>query len=163
LRYISALLLFFYGVSKLTGHQLNLPSEIAHRQIGSLDGYTLTWFYYGYSHTYKYILGLIQVTCAWLLLFRKTALLAALMIVPMMINILLINIFYTIAPGAEGTATFIIVSMLLLIWHQREPLIRVLWTTQTPESNTTKLHWIIRGLICLFVLGQIIVGSQMPH
>jgi hypothetical protein len=52
--------------------------------------------HFGYSHTYKSILGAIHVICAALLLFRKTALLAAVVMVPMMINILLINIFYSI-------------------------------------------------------------------
>lgn len=153
-------MLYFYGVSKITGHQLSLPSEIAQRPIGSLDGYTLTWFYYGYSHTYKDILGLIQIICASLLLFRKSALLAAVMIVPMMINILLVNLFYSITSGAQRTAAFILGCMLFLLWHHREALTGVLWTAQSAETRATqKLHWIIRALVLLFVLGQIIVGT----
>jgi hypothetical protein len=93
-------MLYFYGVSKVTGHQLTVPSWVAKKPVGSLDGYTLTWFYYGYSPAYKDILGLIQITCASLLLFRKSALLAAAMVMPMMVNILLVNIFYSITSGA---------------------------------------------------------------
>ena len=47
LRYLCAVLLCFYGVSKLTGHQLVVPSWVAQKPIGSLDGYTLTWYYFG--------------------------------------------------------------------------------------------------------------------
>ncbi|MBB6142143.1 hypothetical protein HNQ77_000081 [Silvibacterium bohemicum] len=164
LRYICAVLLCFYGVSKLTGHQLVVPSWVAQKPIGSLDGYTLTWYYFGYSHTYKYILGAIQVICAALLLFRKTALLAALMMVPMMINILLINIFYSITFGAERTATFILGCMLLFLWHQREALIETLWTSQPTESSPAqKRHWFARGLVLLFVIGEIVFGTVMGH
>jgi hypothetical protein len=162
LRYLSAWMLYFYGVSKLTGHQLTVPPWVAQKPIGSLDGYTLTWYYFGYSHTYKYILGSIQVIGASLLLFRKTALLAALMMAPMMVNILLINIFYSITYGAERTAAFILGCMLLLLWHEREALFQVLWIGQSAElKSKQKPHWIFRTLILLFVLGEIILGSTL--
>ena len=162
LRYLSAWMLYFYGVSKLTGHQLTVPPWVAHKPIGSLDGYTLTWYYFGYSHTYKYILGATQVIGASLLLFRKTALLGALLMAPMMVNILLINIFYSITFGAERTATFILGCMLLLLWHEREALFRVLWISQSAElKSEQKVHWIFRTLILLFVLGEIILGSTL--
>jgi hypothetical protein len=73
LRYICAFLLYMYGMSKLAHMQFHLPAEIAHRPVGSLSGYELTWYYYGYSRTYACILGLAQVFGATLLLFRKTA------------------------------------------------------------------------------------------
>ena len=164
LRYLCALLLYFYGVSKLTGHQLVVPSWVAQKPIGSLDGYTLTWYYFGYSHTYKYILGLIQVTCASLLLFRKSALLGAAMIVPMMVNILFVNIFYSITAGAERTAAFILGCMLLLLWHQRQALFALLWTGQSTESRSAQRnHWIIRALVFFFVLAQIVAGRLIAH
>lgn len=164
LRYLSAWMLYFYGVSKLTGHQLVVPAWVAQKPIGSLDGYTLTWYYFGYSHAYKYILGSIQVAGASLLLFRKSALFAATMMAPVMVNIVLINLFYSITAGAERTALFILGCMLLLVWHQREALFRVLWTSQSPESGSRqKHHWIIRALILLFVLGEVILGTVMAH
>jgi hypothetical protein len=164
LRYICAVLLCFYGVSKLTGHQLVVPPWVAQKPIGSLDAYTLTWYYFGYSHTYKYILGAIQVTCASLLLFRKSALIAAVMMVPMMVNIMLINVFYSITAGAERTAAFILGCMLLLLWHQREALFATLWASQPTESSSAqKRHWFIRGLVLLFVIGEVIFGTVMGH
>jgi hypothetical protein len=164
LRYICAVLLCFYGVSKLTGHQLVVPAWVAQKPIGSLDGYTLTWYYFGYSHTYKYILGALQVTCAALLLFRKSALIAAVMTVPMMVNIMLINVFYNIAPGAERTAAFILGCMLLFLWHQREALFERLWTSQPTELRSAqKRHWLIRGLVLLFVIGEVLFGMFMGH
>ena len=164
LRYVCAVLLCFYGVSKLTGHQLVVPPWVAQRPIGSLDGYTLTWYYFGYSHMYKYILGAIQVVCAALLLFRKSALIAALIMLPMMVNILLINLFYSIAPGAESTAVFILGCMLLFLWHQRKELFETLWRSQPTEpSSAHRRHWIIRGLVLLFVVGQVIFGMSIAH
>ena len=68
-------------------------AELAARPVGSLNGYQLTWFYRGYSRIYASILGMTQVGGATLLLFRKTTLLGAVLMLPVMANILLINIF----------------------------------------------------------------------
>jgi hypothetical protein len=37
LRYICACLLYFYGMAKLSGHQLTVPAEMAQQPIGSLS------------------------------------------------------------------------------------------------------------------------------
>jgi hypothetical protein len=164
LRYVCALLLYFYGMSKLTGHQLTVPPEIAQKPVNLLSGYWLTWYYYSYSHAYKDILGLTQIAGASLLLFRKTALIAAAMMVPVMANIVLINIFYAIAVGAELTATFILFSMMLLMWNQRVELLAVFWGGQAGEPVAArKFHWMMRALVLLVVLVQVIVGTLLYH
>jgi hypothetical protein len=116
LRYLSAFLLFTYAGSKMLGRQFTLPAEIALRPVGSLTGYQLAWLYYGHSHTYAVILGLIQLAGGALLLFRKTALLGAALMLPVMTNIVMINVFFHIAWGAMCTSAFIFASMLAVRW-----------------------------------------------
>jgi len=41
LRYLCAVMLYFDVVSKVTGHQLVVPSWVAQKPLGSVDGYTL--------------------------------------------------------------------------------------------------------------------------
>ena len=108
LRYLSAFLLFTYASSKMLGRQFTLPPEIALRPAGSLSGYQLAWLYYGHSHAYAVILGLIQFGGGGaLLLFRKSALLGAALMLPVMTNIVMINVFFHIAWGAMCTSAFI--------------------------------------------------------
>ncbi len=96
LRYVSAYLILTYGTRKLVGGgQFALGRTLGSRPIGSLSGFELTWFYYGYSHAYGIILGLTQVLGGVLLLFRKSALLGAALLAPVMANILMINIFFS--------------------------------------------------------------------
>jgi hypothetical protein len=104
LRYVSAFLLFTYALSKMLGRQFTLPPEIALRPAGALSGYQLAWLYYGHSHAYALILGLIQLGGGALLLFRKTAVLGAALMLPVMTNIVMINVFFHIAWGAMGTS-----------------------------------------------------------
>lgn len=152
LRYACAWFLYFYGITKITGHQLVLPASFAQQPIGSLSGYNLTWYYFGYSHAYTYILGIIQVVSATLLLFRKTALLAAMVMLPVMANIVMINFFYGISPGAKRVAIFITVSLLFLLWHERDAFRVLFWNSQSSEARTAKVHWIARSVVILYAL-----------
>jgi hypothetical protein len=113
LRYVSAFLLFTYALSKMLGRQFTLPPEIALRPVGALSGYQLAWLYYGHSHAYALILGLIQLGGGALLLFRKTALLGAALMLPVMTNIVMINVFFHIAWGAMGTSAAMIVLLVI--------------------------------------------------
>src|SRR5512136_2018897 len=147
LRYLSAFLLFTYGSSKLLGRQFTLPPEVASRPVGSLTGYQLAWFYYSYSHVYAVILGLIQLAGATLLLFRKTALLGAALMLPVMTNILMINVFFSIALGALCTSAFIFASMLAVLWHHRRALVGVFWTDQTGEPANVRRYYRITAAL----------------
>ena len=153
LRYLSSFLLFTYGSSKLLGRQFTLPPEMALRPVGSLSGYQLAWFYYSYSHVYAVILGLIQLAGGALLLFRKTALLGAVLTLPVMTNILMINVFFFIAWGALCTSAFIFASMLAVLWHHRDALVGVFWTHQAGEpANVRRYYRIAAALIILLVI-----------
>lgn len=152
-RYLSSFLLFTYASSKMLGRQFTLPPDIALRPVGSLSGYQLAWLYYGHSHAYAIILGLIQFAGGALLLFRKTALLGAALMLPVMTNILMINVFFFIAWGAMGTSVFIFASMLALLWHQRHALVGVFWTGQAGEpASVRRHHRTVATLVALLVI-----------
>lgn len=150
LRYACAWWLYFYGISKIAGHQLQMPASFAQKPVGSLSGYELTWYYFGYSHVYTYILGAIQIASATLLLFRKTSLIAAMVMLPVMANIVMINLFYWIGWGAMGTSLFITVALLLILWREREAFRALLWDTQHAEARTSKAHWVTRCVVLLY-------------
>jgi len=158
LRYFCAFMLYMYGTSKLLHFQFNLQSELAPRPIGSLNGYQLTWFYFGVSRVYACILGLTQVAGATLLLFRKTTLMGALAMLPIMVNILLINMFILVDDyGPYVISTLICISLLTVLWHQRRGLSTLLWSAQNDEPESSKrTHWWIRSSIVLIVASMII-------
>jgi|ERR1700723_3409988 hypothetical protein len=158
LRYLSAWMLLTYGLAKLAGVQFHAP-DVAQRPVSSLSGYQLTWFYYSYSHAYGSILGLVQLTGGILLLFRKIATLGAAMMLPVMINILLINLFFAIGWGAQGIAAFIFASMLALLWRDRAALFGCFWSCQEAEpTNSRRFHRSVAVLIVLLVIAEIVFG-----
>jgi hypothetical protein len=160
LRYLCAFLLYMYGVSKLAHMQFSLPAATANRPIGSLTGYELTWYYFGYSRTYACILGLTQVAGATLLMFRRTAFLGAAVMLPVMGNILLVNLFILVNDyGPEFMATLILCSLLVILWHERGVLISAFWKSQISESPRSRtLHIVIRVLIVAAVVSIMTAG-----
>src|SRR5262249_30844662 len=153
LRYLSGFLLFTYGLSKLLGIQFTLPPETALRPVGSLTGRQLTWYYYSYSHAYANILGLTQLAGGAMLLFRKTAMLGAAMILPVMLNSLMVNIFSSIALVALCTSAFIVGSMLAILWHDRRALVDVFWTDQVSEPASVRRYYrMVAAAVVLLVI-----------
>ena len=165
LRYFCAFMLFMYGFSKLLHVQFNLQSQLSQQPVGSLTGYQLTWYYYGYSRIYACLLGLTQVAGGSLLLFRKTALLAALLMTPVMSNILLINIFILVNDyGPYVISAVILASLLLILWQERFALVSLLWSSQVSEAAVSRrTHWWIRSLILVIVVSILIAGSLLQH
>lgn len=159
LRYLSAWLLLTYGISKLAGVQFTHGTDLAQRPVGSLSGYQLTWYYYGFSHAYASILGLIQIAGGTILLFRKTAMLGAAMMLPVMTNILMVNLFFIIGLGALCTSAFIFAAMLALLWHDCAGLVGLFWRSQSAEpANSRRFHRSVAALIVLLVIAEIVFG-----
>jgi hypothetical protein len=133
-------MLYMYGISKLLHLQFNMQSQLAQQAVGSLSGYQLTWFYFGFSRVYATILGLTQVAGATLLLFRKTTLLGTLAMLPVMANILLINMFILVNDyGPYLISGLICASLLIILWQQRAALFSRLWSTQNGEAVRREL------------------------
>jgi hypothetical protein len=162
LRYISAYLVLTYGTRKLIGGgQFALGPALSSLSVGSLSGFELTWFYYGYSHAYGTILGLTQILGGVLLLFRRSTLLGAAILSPVMANILMINIFFHIALGAEIAAAFLLGSTMLLLWQEREGIIRLFWRDQSSETRMeNRTQEVALAIVVLLVLAQVFVFAK---
>jgi hypothetical protein len=165
LRYFCAFMLYMYGTSKLLHFQFHLNAELAQRPIGSLNGYELTWFYFGYSRSYSVILGLTQIVGATLLLFRKTTLLAAAAMLPVMANIVLINAFILVDDwGPYFMSVVICSSLLVILWYQRAWIFGVFWGGQDGEpAASRRLHVWIRVAIVGAVLAIMGTGAILQR
>jgi hypothetical protein len=115
IRYSIAINLCRFGWAKLFGLQFNVPESIAVQPINQLSGEWLTWFYFGYSHTFGIIVGMIQIVGSYLLLFRRTLLLGAIMLFSFMLNLTLINIFYQMNLGGLLQSIILTIGILFLI------------------------------------------------
>ena len=114
--------------------------------VGSLTGFDLTWFYYGYSYEMACIIGFCQIIGAALLLFRRTTLIGVCMLLPIIVNIIFINIYYMVLPLAIINSLFITAGLLLLLLLRWEELKRIFLDIprHMPTLNAPIFKWVLR-------------------
>lgn len=122
IRYWLALSISSYGFAKILKTQFQTPDFLLDTPLSSLSGMSLTWYYYGYSYPMAVIIGLLQIGGSILLLYRKTTLLGVLILFPVMVNIVLINLFYKIAIGAFFNSIVYSLALVFFLFLHRERL-----------------------------------------
>jgi hypothetical protein len=121
IRYCIAFNLSSFGWKKVLGLQFVVPFDIASKPMNQQSGEWLTWFYFGHSPTFGLIIAAIQIIGSYLLLFRRTMLLAEVILFSFMLNLTLINIFYGMNAGAllQSLAVTVGLLFLLVLEHKR--------------------------------------------
>ncbi len=136
LRYLSAILLFAYGFAKINGSQFTILDSELDKPMGQVGGLWLTWYYFGFSHFYGTILALVEIGGGILLMFRRTTLLGACLLVPMLTNVVLIDIFYGVDPGATAVAILLLAAMAGLIAPRKQELMALLWPQRISVAHS---------------------------
>jgi uncharacterized membrane protein YphA (DoxX/SURF4 family) len=96
MRYYLAYIIFSYGFAKVFAGQFPHTMANMDARFVELTPMRVAWAFFGYSRGYQEFLGWGEVIPAVLLLFRRTALLGALMMFIVMLNVFLINIFFDV-------------------------------------------------------------------
>jgi len=130
LRYFVALAVIQYGFAKLNGAMFTILQSELDKPLGGVSGFWLTWYYFGYSSIYGNFIALVQVVGGALLLFRKTTLLGTCILLPVIGNIILIDIFYAIDLGALLVAMILFACLLGIASFHKDELIAVFWSKQ---------------------------------
>jgi len=117
--YFVAIDLCMFASRKIFHLQFYAPEGLTDKVASSLSGEQLTIVYFSHSYTFGLIIAAMQIGGSLLLLFRRTRLLGAFVLFPVVANIILIDIFYDIETGALIQAIVIslaLVYLLLMEW-----------------------------------------------
>ena len=127
IRYWLALSISSYGFAKILKTQFQTPDYLLDMPLSAVDGMDLTWYYFGYSYPLAAIIGLFQIGGSILLLYRRTTLLGTMILLPVMINIVLINIFYKISTGAFFNSVIYSLSLIFFLLLHGKRLKVIFW------------------------------------
>ncbi|SFE32476.1 hypothetical protein [Spirosoma endophyticum] len=147
IRYWLALSISTYGFAKILKTQFQTPDFFLDTPLSSLDGMSLTWYYYGYSYPLAVIIGLLQIGGSILLLYRRTTLLGVMILLPVIVNIILINLFYKIAIGAFFNSVVYSLALVFFLFLNRRRLKIILLdlVDQLPDITSNR-SWIKHSL-----------------
>jgi hypothetical protein len=158
LRYYAAFTLLTYGFAKIMGAQFTvLDSQLA-KPMGEVSGFWLTWYYFGYSPVYAAIVAWAQVGGAVLLCFRRTALLGAMLLLPVMVNVVAIDVWvihwrFNESEALRNAAYVLIALVVVVGFHAKE--IYEFWLRLGCKAEFfSRWRWLI-------LAGQIVVVCGM--
>ena len=164
IRYTITFNLASFGWKKIFDLQFIVPTEIAEKPMNQQSGEWLTWYYFGYSKAFGFCITMIQIVGAYFLLFRKTLLLASIVLFAFMINLLMINIFYHLNAGALTQSVLLTLGITFLISLEYDKLVVFfLKTTSTlpsiPFKNALSKHAVRISVLVLSFLFTLYLKS----
>ncbi len=122
IRYGVAFDLIMFGLQKYFHLQFSMPLGLLDFPFSNLSGQDLTFAYFAHSFGFVIFLGTSQVVGAILLLFSRTKLVGVFVLLPVMINITLLNYFYDMDFGQLIHAIILLVALLYFLFTEYKML-----------------------------------------
>ena len=128
--WIIVLAMFIYGGAKL--FQFDGAAEID-KTVSELTGMELMWAFYGYSKSFALTLGIFEIIGGILILIKRTRIIGCLFTSTILVNVIFQDIYFGVHLGALKAAILYQILILIILWLNKEKLIRSLKTLL--ESN----------------------------
>jgi uncharacterized membrane protein YphA (DoxX/SURF4 family) len=147
-----------YGSAKLMDGQFGISAAEATKPVGQLSLFRLSWYLFA-QEPFKSFVGVSQVVAALLLLWNRTALLGALLLLPIAANVLVVNLTYIKMPGLYRRLSYYLLLLGLIFWHYR-PQMHTAWVALTHGLTTRfRYPWWAYGLLPAAALGLELLGT----
>jgi hypothetical protein len=124
--YFLSFIFFGYGFAKVFGNQFSMFTFIADKPLSELNGFEWTWLYFSYSYVYGLFIAFSQFTGAILLVFNRTKYIGALLLVPVIVNIIFIDYCYHIGNDVKVISVFYLLVLVYILQPVLEPLFHLL-------------------------------------
>jgi len=115
LRYYVGYMMLSYGLSKVFRHQFTDMRPYALRTVlGDASPMGLLWDFMNYSAPYTIFGGLCEAVAGFLLLWRRTAAVGAVMVVAVMTNVVMLNFSYDVCVKLFSTRLLVMAALIAL-------------------------------------------------
>lgn len=167
LRYFLGFVMMIYGLTKIMKTQfVILPFSSWVMPLEELHGYEIAWAFLGYSSWFTILLGFLEFIPAVLLLFRKTHYLGALLLFPVLLNVVLINFALDLWNDTKLISILLLsinLFLLLQAWNDLiKPIIQKIWNYQNVHPNIKRE--VIFNILCigllLFLFGRLLIDYK---
>lgn len=169
IRYFLAYIFLTYGFAKVFKDQFSTFLSTMDTPVGQLSGIELTWRFFGYSYAYALFIASSQIISSILLFFRKTTILAAVILMPVISNIVFVNFSHHI-PVKLYSSVYLLMTLYLLSqdFHRLKAL---LWDNRPfgkpafPLSVWKKSYigWIAKAAVIFVIFSSTIGGNYYNY
>jgi len=147
-----------YGGAKLVDGQFGLSAAEAAKPVSQLSLFRLSWYLFA-QEPFKSFVGISQVVAGLLLLWNRTALLGALLLLPIAANVLVVNLTYIKMPGLYWRLSYYLLLLGLIFWHYRSRM-HAAWVALTHGLTTRfRYPWWAYLLLPAAAIGLELLGT----
>lgn len=153
IRYGVAFDLAEFGWAKICHLQLEMPMSKLDLPYNVFSPSDLFWNFFSFSYLFGCIIAALQIVGAMLLLFHRTRLVGAFILLPLLANILLMDIFYQIGYSVVVHASIMMAGILyfLVIEFKRLREFFFAATNRLPELHFSKYVKLIIRLSIIYI------------
>jgi len=156
LAWFIAIDLSMFACRKIFHLQFYAPQALTDKTVSSLSGEQLTIAYFGHSYAFGLCIAFLQLAGAALLIFGRTRLLGIFVLLPVLLNIILIDFFYDIEIGALFQAIALLLGLLYFLLCDYRRLLAFFfpagYTWSSPHSRRAIAGYLLRSLVFLLPL-----------
>jgi uncharacterized membrane protein YphA (DoxX/SURF4 family) len=145
LRFYLAFFMIDYGWGKVTGGQFHiLDPKILDKPLKDVDKFYLAWHLFSMSKVFNVLVGSTQIIGGLLLMFNRTVLLGALILIPILIQILLVDIAFT--TNMFGATLPLRLAIMLLcdiciLYYHKDKMVLVIRLLTSSGPGKFKYKW----------------------
>lgn len=153
IRYGVAFDLAEFGWAKICHRQFVVPLSRFDLPYNSLSPSDLFWSFFSHSYLFGCIIAALQITGAMLLLFHRTRLVGVFILLPVLANILLMDIFYRIGDSVVVDASILMAGILYFLVMEFKRLKEFFFsaTNHLPELNVPKFVKLIIRFSIIYI------------
>jgi len=162
-RYALGLLMLPYAISKILKTQfVVLPIHTWTEPLEKLSGISMAWSFLGYSPWFQVLIGILELIPALLLLFRRTTLLGAILMLPMTLNVFLINEAFNLWDSTKMISLFFLALNIIIFIFERKNVKSIILTIINKERKfklniwETIINVSLVGVITFFLSSQLL-------
>lgn len=163
-RYILAILMVLYGIDKLLGNFFDYELFALDSKLADVSEFQLAWFFYGKNHGQEFFTGIMEFVPALFLLHRRTYYVAAIVLLPVTAQVVLLNFFFKIGGVTFPVSCILLACNVYILYSQKEKIKQFFRSLnfKLPQQLAGKTKTVIRiakgtgiFLVCMFILLKI--------
>lgn len=160
-RTLLAFIFMSYGVAKLIGLQFSISPDVLAQPLGRASLAHVAWYCFGHEPFNTYV-GVSQIVASLLLLWRRTALLGAVLLLPIATTIFIIDLTYLPDIIAFRYALPFYLGLLLLIFYHHRDRVWLILRALIGEAATQRAYPWWAYLLLPVAAGLLSLGWLLP-
>jgi hypothetical protein len=154
-----------YAISKLMQAQFQVSAYMYTRPLGELPGSMLTWSFLGYSPWFQVFLGFTEFVPGVLLFFRRTKSLGSVLLIPVLLNVWLINLALNLWPVTQKISAAMLFADLYLVacdFPKHSRLLGIL-LDKSGAFLKSRSRWIENAIGCCLLTAALTYAYSQIH